>query len=78
MAVNYAYKYAIVEASNGLCLNTLDTSDLIYDNTYVPIDDARGNYLLKYYWPLPDGEVTSFDDFQGSWWNDAAHTDPVV
>lgn len=75
MAVNYAYKYAIVNENNGLCLKTLDTSDLIYDKTYVPIDDARGAYLLKYYWPLPES-VISFDDFQGQWYTDAAHTTP--
>lgn len=78
MALNYGYKYAIVSESNGLCTSTIDTSDLYYDRTYIPIDDARGNYILKYYWPLPEGEVTSFDDFQGSWWSDAAHTVPLV
>lgn len=78
MALNYAYHYANVRLSDGLCLGTQDTSDYILDPTFIPIDDAHNNpYLLKYYWPLPE-TVTSFDDFQGSWWIDAAHTIPLV
>lgn len=76
MAVNYAYKYAIVRVSDGRCSSLQDTSDYILDPTYVPIegDDTR-SYFLKYYWPLPE-TVTSFDDFQGQWYTDAAHTTP--
>ena len=73
MATNYGYHYANVSESDGLCLGTLDTSDYILDRTYVPVDDAYGDWLLKYYWPLPE-TVTSFDDFQGLWYLDAAHT----
>lgn len=73
MSITYAYHYAIVRANNGLCRETQDTSDYILDPTFVPIDDASGDYLLKYYWPLPE-TVESFDDFQGQWYTDAAHT----
>ena len=78
MATNYAYHYAIVRESDGWCLEAQDTSTYILDPTFVPIEniDTFTNYL-KYYWPLPE-VVNSFDDFQGTWWNDAAHTDPVV
>lgn len=74
MAVNYAYKYAIIsDVTNGWCLEMQDTSDYILDPTFVPIESADINYLLKYYWPIPE-TVTSFDDFKGLWYLDAAHT----
>lgn len=73
MATNYAYHYAIVQESNGWCLETRDTSTYILDRTFVPVDSIDKEYGLKYYWPLPD-TVTSFDDFQGKWYTDAAHT----
>ena len=81
MALQYEYHYATVRTSDGLCTGALDTSSLILSPTHVPIDDAHAEinyYFLKYYWPLPNGEVTSFDDFHGSWWTDAAHTIPLV
>lgn len=73
MAMTYAYQYAKCRVSDGLCTATQDTSTYILNPTYVPIDDADGPYLLKYYWPLPD-IVESHDDFQGKWYSDAAHT----
>lgn len=74
MATNYAYKYAIInDFTNGWCLGEDDTSDYILDRAYVPISEVDGKYLFKYYWPIPD-TVTSFDDFQGLWYLDAAHT----
>lgn len=76
MAVNYAYKYAIIgDFTNGWCTGVDDTSNYILDRDHVPIPEYNEEYLLKYYWPIPD-TVTSFDDFQGYWYEDAAHTIP--
>ena len=75
MAVNYAYHYAIVQESNGWCLATQDTSTFILNRTFIPVNNIDDGYELKYYWPLPE-TVTSFDDFQGQWYTDAAHTIP--
>ena len=73
MATNYAYYYARLNASTGMCTGVMDTSDYILDPYYVPIDVYTGNYMLKYYYPIPE-TVTSFDDFQGKWYTDASHT----
>lgn len=76
MATNYAYFYAIIgDLSNGECTGLDDTSDYILDRAHIPVPDYNFDYLLKYYWPIPE-TVTSFDDFQGSWYEDAAHTMP--
>lgn len=78
MAQNYAYKYAVIaDLTNGWCLQVEDTSNYILDPTYVPIPTDDINYLLKYYWPIPE-TVNSFDDFQGDWYEDAEHTIPFV
>lgn len=75
MAVNYAYYYAIINATTGMCTEVRDTSNYVLDPRYVPIDVYTGNYIFKYYYPIPE-TVTSFDDFQGQWYSDAAHTTP--
>lgn len=75
MATNYAYKYAIVRTSDGLCRGTEDTSSYVLRPDYIPIEDDSINYLLKYYYPMPE-TVTSFADFQGLFYHDAAHTQP--
>lgn len=75
MAVNYAYYYAKLNPSTGMCKGLQDSSDYILDPCYVPIEVYDWNYLMKYYYPIPE-TVTSFDDFQGSWYEDAAHTIP--
>lgn len=75
MAVTYAYFYARINTTNGMCVGLKDTSNYILSNDHVPIDVYDENYLMKYYWPLPE-TVTSFDDFQGQWYSDAAHTTP--
>jgi hypothetical protein len=69
----YAYYYARLQAGTGLCRGVTDSTDYILDPLYVPIPSADRVYLLKYYWPIPE-TVTSFDDFQGQWYTDAAHT----
>lgn len=74
MSINYAYQYARVRETDGLCIGAEDTTTYILNRIHVPIDDADGPYLLKYYWPLPEAPVTSHDDFKGKWYIDAAHT----
>lgn len=73
MALNYAYYYAAIEEPDGFCVGVRDTSNYILNRLQVPIPEADGNYLMKYYHPIPD-VVESFDDFQGKWYTDAAHT----
>ena len=72
MAVNYAYYYATIRESDGLCIRVRDTSDYILDRLNVPISEYNGNYIFKYYYPIPDS-VSSFDDFQGRWYTDNTH-----
>lgn len=73
MSLNYAYKYARIRLSDGICRAVTDTSEYILSPEYVPIEDDTINYALKYYYPIPES-VTSFADFQGLFYLDAAHT----
>ena len=76
MAINYAYYYArISDLATGFCMGVLDSTDYVLDPTYVPIPEYNRNYVMKYYYPIPE-TVTSHDDFQGQWYSDAAHTIP--
>ena len=75
MATNYAYYYAVLDLNTGMCNGLQDTSDYILRPDYVPIEIYDWNHLMKYYYPIPE-TVTSFDDFQGQWYSDAAHTTP--
>ncbi len=72
MVARYGYKYATIR-EDGLCLGQQDTTDYILNRLYVPVPSYDIEYLLKYYYPIPD-TVTSFDDFQGLWYLDAEHT----
>ena len=75
MAINYAYMYAVIEdETTGECIEVQDTTNFILARTHVPITEFNEDYILKYYWPLPNDPVTSFDDFQGLWYEDAEHT----
>lgn len=74
MSVNYAYKYAYIE-DDGMCTGLADSSSIYLTKHYVPINDDSIDYLLKYYWPIPE-VVTSFADWQGLFYLDAAHTQP--
>lgn len=67
----YAYYYAVINPSTGRCTQVKDTSDYVLRNDYVPIPTPSYDYLLKYYHPIPV-TVTSFSDFQGKWYTDAA------
>ena len=71
----YAYKYALLRLSDGLCIGTQDTTTYVVRPDYVPITDDSINFLLKYYYPIPES-VTSFDDFNGLFYYDADHTQP--
>lgn len=76
MSTNYAYKYAVIDLSlGGLCLEVADTSAYILNPTHIPIETYEIDYTLKYYYPIPE-TVTSFADFQGLFYLDAAHTQP--
>ena len=75
MSLNYAYKYARLRLSDGICRAITDTSEYILSPEYVPITDDSVNFLRKYYYPIPE-EVNSFADFQGLFYYDAAHTQP--
>lgn len=72
MAIQFEYKYAII-MENGLCIEKRDSTNFVLNRLYVPIEDDSLPYLMKYYYPIPE-TVTSFDDFQGKWYADAAHT----
>lgn len=72
MSVQYQYRYAQITES-GLCRGMQNTTDYVLNRLYVPIEDTSLPYLMKYYYPIPE-TVTSFDDFQGKWYADAAHT----
>ena len=75
MATHYAYCYAIIgDVSTGRCTGVDNTTTYILSPTHVPVPEYSYDYALKYYWPLPEAPVTSFDDFQGKWYTDAAHT----
>lgn len=73
MAVNYAYAYAIINLTTGKCFQVDDSTNYVVDDQYVPIPEYNGNYLFKYYYPIPSG-VTSHADFTGQWYVDASHT----
>ena len=68
----YAYAYAIIREKDGRCRSVHDTTDYIEDRLYIPLETYNGNYLGKYYYPIP----TAYGDFNGSWYTDAAHTIP--
>ena len=72
MATNYAYYYASIEEPDGFCVGVRDTSSYILDRLEVPIPEPDPNYMMKYYYPIPDS-VSSFDDFQGRWYEDPAY-----
>ena len=62
--------------TDGLCIEKRDCTEYVLDPLYIPIEDDSLPYLMKYYYPIPDS-VTSFDDFQGKWYYDAAHQNEV-
>ena len=79
MSQQYAYKYAVLRLDRGgVCGEMQDTTTYILRPDYVPVTDIDTvDFTLKYYYPIPE-TVTSFDDFQGLFYHDAAHTQPYV
>lgn len=77
MSTLYAYKYARIRISDGICRGVDDSTEYILSPEYVPIEDDTIDYYRKYYYPIP-ATATSFDDFQGRWYLDAAHTQEFV
>lgn len=75
MAVKYAYGYAIINLTTGMCFQTNDTTNYSLRRDYIPINPYSEEYLGKYYYPIPES-VSSEDDFTGSWYYDEAHTRP--
>ena len=69
MAVNYAYYYAEIQDSDGLCVGIIDTTVPDHDgptgigSTYVRIPVYDDEYIFKYY-------------LNGNWYEDAAGTIP--
>ena len=63
MAQQYAYHYAIIDATTGECIGYDDTSLQTDDPRYVLIDEWDDGYLFKYY-----------NRADGKWYEDAAFT----
>ena len=72
MGINYAYYYAVIELDTGMCMGVIDTSSVHDSADHIPLDEPNGEYLFKYYYPIPQ----YVGDFNGSWYEDAAHTIP--
>ena len=69
MAINYAYAYAEIQDSDGLCIGVMTSSapdcagPTGLGTTYISIPDDNDGYFLKYY-------------LNGSWYEDAEGTIP--
>lgn len=69
MSMTYAYNYAEVQDSDGLCVGVLSSSDpncagpTGYGTTYVEIPVNDDGYIFKYY-------------INGNWYEDAEGTIP--
>lgn len=66
MAMNYAYFYARIILSTGMCVEVIDTTnyhDPAEYPEYIAIPEANRAYLLKYY-----------NQADGKWYTDAAFT----
>lgn len=49
MSVNLQYNYAQVDPDNGLCVSCMTYSYQVPLNYYIPVPDARDEYVGKYY-----------------------------
>lgn len=64
MAVMYAYHYAVIDETTGMCMGYDDTSvDCSDDPTHVLIDEWQDDYLFKFY-----------NRADGKWYEDAEFT----
>ena len=69
MAQQYQYAYAVIDPSLGdMCVGVEDTTvDCSSDPNYIPIPEANGDYICKYY-----------NRSNGKWYTDAAFTDEWI
>ena len=72
MSQNYEYYYAVINLTTGKCTQVRDTSSYFNRADHIPIDEPNGDYVFKYYYPIPQ----EAGDYNGSWYEDAAHTFP--
>lgn len=63
MALNYAYNYAEIDLTTGMCIGVRTRSAEINNPALIPIPVYDEEYIMKYY-------------LNGSWWEDAAGTIP--
>lgn len=66
MAQQYQYAYAVIDPADNMCFEVLDTTDEYPSDEYpnhIPVPEADGNYLWKYY-----------NRENGKWYTDAAFT----
>lgn len=63
MAVNYAYNYAEIDPSTGMCVGVHTLTSEVTHANMIPIPVYDEEYILKYY-------------INGSWYEDAAGTIP--
>lgn len=69
MAINYAYAYAEIQDSDGMCVGVMDTTDpdqagpTAGGTTYIRIPVYDEEYIMKYY-------------LDGNWYEDAEGTIP--
>lgn len=72
MGMTYEYYYAVIDLTDGMCMQVRDTSSYFNRADHIPIDEPNLDYICKYYYPIP--QVAG--DFNGSWYEDAEHTIP--
>lgn len=63
MAENYAYNYAEIDLTTGMCIGVHTGTNASDNPTFIEIPVYDENYLLKYY-------------IDGNWYEDAAGTIP--
>lgn len=63
MAVNYAYNYAEIDPTTGMCIGVYSTTTVSDNPNFIEIPVNDTEYLLKYY-------------INGKWYEDAEGTIP--
>lgn len=63
MALNYAYNYAEIDPSTGMCIGVYSQTDICDSPNFIEIPVNDTEYLLKYY-------------INGNWYEDAEGTIP--
>lgn len=61
--INLAYNYAKIRIDSGLCVSCMTYSFEINNEAYIPVPDARDEYVDRYYNRITD-----------LWYEDAAFT----